>query len=70
MTSQREVIIRNITEQTLAYALCRKLEINDRPTVDLIVEEIAKSNGTWRDLVKAVTNSLPFRETILESKKS
>ena len=70
MTSQREVIIRNIAEQTLAYALCRKLEIYDRPTVDLIVEEIAKSNGTWRDLVKAVTNSLPFRETILESKKS
>ena len=70
MTSKREVVIRNVVEQTLSYALCRKLEIYDRPAVDLITEEIAKSNGTWRDLVKAVTNSLPFRETVLESKKS
>lgn len=70
MTSKREVIIRNVVEQTLAYALCRKLEIYDRPAVDLITEEITKSNGTWRDLVKAVTYSLPFRETILENRKS
>ncbi len=70
MSSQREAVIRNIVQRTLAYALCRKLEIYDRPTVEEITQQINKSNGTWRDLVKAVSNSLPFRQTILESKKS
>jgi hypothetical protein len=64
VTSQRERIIRNIVERTLSYALCRKLELFDRPTVDRIVTELAASDGSWRDLVHQVANSLPFQETV------
>ncbi|MEM7011744.1 MAG: DUF1592 domain-containing protein, partial [Verrucomicrobiota bacterium] len=61
-TTQREAIIHNAVEQTMAYALCRKLEPFDRPTVDAIAKEIDETDGTWRDLFHAIANSLPFRE--------
>ena len=63
ITKRREPIVRNIVQQTLAYALCRKLEIYDRPTVETIVGKMLETNGTWRELVHAIVNSLPFRET-------
>lgn len=58
-------IIRNAVEQTLAYALCRKLEIYDKPTVDGITQRITDTNGTWRDLFVEVALSLPFQKTFL-----
>ena len=67
VTSQRRPIIRNIVERTLSYALCRKLEIFDRPTVDKIVSELVASNGTYRDLVHQVATSLPFRKTVIRN---
>jgi hypothetical protein len=63
MTSQRERVIRNIVERTLAYAICRKLELVDQPTVSKITQGMVKSDGTYRDLVLQIVNSLPFRET-------
>ncbi len=64
VTSQSEPVIRNIVERTLSYALCRKLEVFDRPTVDKIVDELVASNGTYRDLVHRVATSLPFQQTV------
>ena len=64
-TSQREAVIRNIVERTMAFALCRQLTIIDRPAVEEITNELKQSNGTWQDLFLAVVNSVPFRETIL-----
>ncbi len=69
-TEKREVIIRNIVEQTLAYALCRKLEIYDRPTVETIVAELEANNGTFRDLIHQIANSLPFREASFKNQES
>ena len=63
--SKRRDIIRNAVERTLAYALCRKLEAFDRPTIEAITEKIDESNGTWRDLFVEVSQSLPFRETFI-----
>lgn len=63
LTTKREQIIHHAVEQTMAYALCRKLEPFDRPTVDAIAKTIHEKDGTWRDLFHAVANSLPFRET-------
>ena len=63
LTARREQIIRNIVERTLSYALCRKLKLQDRPAVDQIVKTLSESDGTWRDLVREITASLPFRET-------
>ena len=57
---KRRAIIRNAVEQTLAYALARKLEVFDRPTVDAIAETIDETNGTWRNLFKLIAQSLPF----------
>jgi hypothetical protein len=62
LTSQREAIIRNAVEQTLAYALCRKLEPFDRHAVDAIAQKLNETDGTWRDLFFEIANSLPFRE--------
>ena len=67
VTSQREAVIRNVVERTMSYALCRKLVVYDRPSVDMIVKQMDESNGTWRDLFYAVANSVPFREMILSN---
>ena len=66
MTTQREPIVRNMVKQMLAYALCRRLEIYDQPTVEGIVQTILQTEGTWRELVHAIVNSLPFRKTFIE----
>lgn len=67
VTSQSESVIRNIVKRTISYALCRKLEIIDRPTVDKIVDELVASNGTYRDLIHQVATSLPFQQTVIRN---
>lgn len=67
-TTQRQSVIRNIVERTMSYALCRKLEVFDRPTVDAISDQMMKHNGTWRDLFAAISASVPFRQTILSNR--
>ena len=52
-------------KQMLAYALCRKLEAYDQPTINDILDQV-QHDGTWRELVFAIANSMPFRETILK----
>lgn len=69
VTSKRERIVRNIVRQMLSYALCRKLEIYDRPTVDKMVASLNTKNGTYRDLIHEIANSLPFRQTVIRGKK-
>lgn len=66
-TTQRKAVIRNIVKRTMSYALCRKLKVYDRPTVESIVQHMDETNGTWRDLIHAIANSVPFRETILSN---
>ena len=63
--AKRHDIIRNAVEQVLAYALCRKLEAFDRPTVTVITEKIDETNGSWRDLFLEVALSLPFQQTYI-----
>ncbi len=67
LTKKREPIVRNIVEHTLSYALCRKLVRNDQPIVDAITKNLCENDGTWQDLFQQVANSLPFRETIIET---
>ncbi len=63
-TSQRRVVLRNIVRRTLSYALCRKLMIYDRPTVESITDKMERNGGTWRGLFIAIATSIPFQETI------
>lgn len=67
LTRKREPIVRNIVERTLAYALCRKLERNDQPVVDAITRNLCENEGTWQNLFQQIANSLPFRQTIIET---
>ncbi|MDA7529242.1 DUF1592 domain-containing protein [bacterium] len=67
LTSQQEVIVRNIVEQTLSYALCRKLTRSDQAVVDAISENLCENKGTWSSLFQQVANSVPFRETMIEA---
>lgn len=64
-TEYRTDIIRNIVERTLSFALCRSLELHDRPTVDSMVAKLEETDGTYRDLLLLVLQSLPFRETFV-----
>ena len=64
-STKRETVIKNIVKRLLSYALCRKLTIHDQPTVNSITRDMIQSDGTWHDLIHAVADSLPFRETIL-----
>lgn len=70
LTSERETIVRNVVKRTLSYALCRKLEIYDQPTVDTIVKRLHESDGTWRDLIREVVGSLPFQKTVIKGTNS
>ena len=67
MTEQREAIVRNIVVRTLSYGLCRKPVRSDQPVVDQITEYLCENDGTWEDLFVQIANSLPFRETIIET---
>lgn len=69
MTSRREDIVRNSVKQTLSYALCRKLEAYDGPTVDAITAKLVETDGTWQDLFIEIAKSLPFRQTIITASK-
>lgn len=68
--SKRQVVIRNIVNRTLSFALCRKLTIYDRPIVDKMTEEMSLPGRTWQDLFCSVALSLPFQQTILSVEES
>lgn len=67
LTSQREVIVRNMVEQTLSYALCRKLTRSDQAVVDDITKNLCENDGTWLSLFQQIANSVPFREAMIEA---
>ena len=67
LTRKREDIIRNVVERLLSYALCRKLERFDQPTVTEITRKLHETDGTWRDLVQEIVGSVPFRETLIST---
>jgi len=66
VTTQRRTVIENIVKRTLSYALARKLNIHDMPTVDAITSELDRHGnleqeaGTYHDLIHLVVTSLPF----------
>jgi mono/diheme cytochrome c family protein len=61
LSSDRDVFTRCLTEKLLTYALGRGLERYDRPTVRVIVQQVAASDYRFSSLVLAIVNSLPFQ---------
>lgn len=70
LSSEREAIIRNLVKRVFSYALCRKLEIHDQPTVEAVTRRLSEKNGTWRDLILEVVGSLPFQKTVIKGTNS
>ena len=63
-TSQRRQVLNNIVQQFLAYALCRRIEYYDQPTVKAIVDKLDGSpgHGTYRQLIQEIVLSRTFRQ--------
>jgi mono/diheme cytochrome c family protein len=61
LAGDQEVFTRCLTEKLLTYALGRGLERYDRPTVKVIVQQVAANDYRFSSLVLAIVNSLPFQ---------
>lgn len=61
--SQWNRVVENLVRRMLSYALCRELELADEPVVAELTERLAQPGATWRNLIHAVADSPPFRQT-------
>ncbi|MBA4192412.1 MAG: hypothetical protein C0467_30970 [Planctomycetaceae bacterium] len=55
-------VVENLVRQTLAYALCRELDVGDEKVVADLTARLSKPGATWGDLIDGVVTSVPFRE--------
>ncbi|MBC8149056.1 MAG: DUF1588 domain-containing protein, partial [Verrucomicrobiaceae bacterium] len=62
VTSRKQDFYRCLTEKMLTYALGRGVEYYDAPSVDAIIAQTVKAGGGLKDLVNAITESVPFQK--------
>src|SRR4029079_645857 len=60
LLSDPEQFPRTVTEKLMAYALGRRLEYYDRPTVRRIVRDAAARDYRWSSLVLGIVESPAF----------
>ena len=60
LLAQPDQFPRTVTEKLLAYALGRRLEYYDRPTVRTIVRDAATDNYRWSSLILGIVKSPTF----------
>jgi hypothetical protein len=56
-----EAFPRTVTEKLLEYALGRRVEYYDKPTVRQIVRDAADENYSWSSLITGIVRSAPFQ---------
>jgi hypothetical protein len=56
-----DTIIRNFTDNLLAYALGRRVEYYDQPAVRAIVKKAAQSDYRFSSFVMGIVNSAAFQ---------
>ena len=61
LMQKKGLVLRNLTNKMLGYALGRGLTLQDSCTVDRIVAEVEKSGYSSHALINAVVMSIPFR---------
>ena len=61
LLEQNERYLRGLTEKMLIYALGRTLEASDRPSVDMIVQQLKQNKAALRTLIVGIATSQPFR---------
>ena len=59
---RRDDFYRCLTEKLLTYAVGRGVEYYDNPTVDQLVAGLKKGDGTLKELVIGVIESVPFQQ--------
>ena len=57
---QDETFTRCLTKKLLTYAIGRKLNSSDRPSIDKITKEMAHADKGLRDLIQAIVASESF----------
>ncbi|MFN8059731.1 MAG: DUF1592 domain-containing protein [Vicinamibacterales bacterium] len=62
-----EVVLQNFTENMLTYALGRRVEYYDMPTVRKIVRDAGRNNHRFSSFVMGVVGSPAFRSGAIES---
>lgn len=62
LMARKERIMTTVVERMLSYALGRRLERHDRPTVRVIMQRLAADGWRARTLISEIVTSLPFRQ--------
>jgi hypothetical protein len=60
LLEKKEMFARNLTEKLMTYALGRRVEYYDRPTVRKIVRDAQAANYTWSSIVTGIVESPAF----------
>lgn len=61
LVGQRELFTRSLTDKLLKYGTGRHLHPADRPHIDRIISDLDRRGNGFRDLIKLVVLSEPFR---------
>jgi hypothetical protein len=66
LLGRSELLLRNFTENLMAYAIGRRIEYFDQPTVRTIVRKAARQGNTFSSFVLGVVNSAAFQMSQIE----
>ena len=69
LLKHRDMVLRSFTENLLTYALGRRIEPSDMPTVRVIIRDAAKSGNRASSYILGVVNSAAFRMVKPESRE-
>ena len=61
LVQQRDLFAKTLIQKVLAYAIGRRTHPSDRPAIDRIASDLRNRGGGFRDLIKQVVLSEPFR---------
>jgi hypothetical protein len=61
-TSRKQDFYRCLTEKMLTYAIGRGVEYYDAPTINAIIAQMVKEGGGMKDLIYAISESVPFQK--------
>lgn len=64
LTARKDVVLRNLANKLLGYALGRGLTLKDSCTVDQIVDKVKQSDYRADSLIEAIVLSAPFRQEL------
>jgi len=70
LVKRADVITTHFTESLMAYALGRRVEAGDMPTIRRIVNDARQQNYRMSSLILGITRSQAFRTALAEGSPS